>query len=447
MEEKDELLETNKNDNTKRLIMSAICVLLLLIIAFCVYLLFFYNKGDGNESSVPYESSFVPVIVTSNEPESSDTEISQVTSSEESSDEESSDVTASSSESYTEPSSEPSSNTSDTSGDESSEPEESSDVSSDTELDHQWYGYVYRYLNHAIEDFTPSAASKQAYIDALNSLYAAIGRNSSFYHMIIPTQVEFLRSSFPPEVTSSSGDGFYTQGQAAFINRVKNDATQGIKHIDVTSLFTEKYNAGEYLYFNTDKNYTALGAYYAYTEFCKAAGLTPVARDQLTEGTVDRFLGTFYTSTSSKTLEDNPDKVVFYDIDQKFPADVTIYSGTSIYNKQKMIFTNVSSVANGYNVFFGREAYRIEISVKQPASNKSILIIGDLSAAPFAPYLAANYKTITFINATMFNDKYYVPIKEFLNGKKYDDILVMDYSTSYKSPFLFSSNIKAMLED
>ncbi len=442
MEEKDGLLETNKNDNTKRLIMSAICVLLLLIIAFCVYLLFFYNKSDDNESSVPDESSFVPVIVTSNEPNFSDTEISQGTSSEEISDDESSQPS--------EPSSEPTSLTSDvsteTSQEPTSEPEESN-ASSDEELDHQWYGYVYRYLNHAIEDFTPSSASKQAYIDAINSLYSAIGKNSSFYHMIIPTQVEFLRSSFPPEVTSSKGDGFYTQGQAKFIERVKEETTASIKNIDVTNLFSEKYNAGEYLYFNTDKNYTALGAYYAYTEFCKEAGLTPVSRDELTECVVDRFLGSFYTSTGSSTLQNNADKVVFYDLDKKYPADVTIYSGTSIYNKQKMIYTNVSSVANGFNVFFGREAYRIEIAVREPSSNKSILVIGDLSAAPFTPYLAANYKNITFINATMFNDNYYVSIKEFLKDRSYDDILVMDYSTSYKSPFFFSSNISAMLED
>ena len=40
--EKEDLYEVNKNDNTKRLMLSAICVLMLLVIALCVYLLLFY---------------------------------------------------------------------------------------------------------------------------------------------------------------------------------------------------------------------------------------------------------------------------------------------------------------------------------------------------------------------------------------------------------------------
>ena len=36
---------------------------------------------------------------------------------------------------------------------------------------------------------------------------------------------------------------------------------------------------------------------------------------------------------------------------------------------------------------------------------------------------------------------------EFLKDKSYDDILVIDYTTSYKSPFFFASNIKAMMEN
>lgn len=433
--EKEDLYEVNKNDNTKRLMLSAICVLMLLVIALCVYLLLFYNKkGDDNSSEQPSataESSFVPAIVTSETPDNSLEEPSTAPSVSEPDDEPSQEISSVAPPvSSDEPSSE-SSGTSQPAG----------------ELDYQWYGYIYRYMNHALEDFTPGAASKQAYIDAVNSLCTAIGKGKNFYQIIIPTQVEFLRSTFPPEVTSSKGDGFYNQSQASFIKRVADESVVDIKNIDVTALFAEKYAAEEYIYFNTDKNYTALGAYYAYSEYCKAAGLTPVSLSELTEYTVDRFLGSFYTSTDSETLRENPDSVIFYDLDAKFPSDVTIYNGTSIFNKQKMIYKEVSSVANGFNVFFGREAYRIEIAVKEPTSNKSILVIGDLAAAPFVPFLSANYKNITYINATQFNDKYYVSMGEFLKDKSYDDILVIDYTTSYKSPFFFASNIKAMMEN
>ncbi len=419
MNDRDELFEIQKNDNIKRITLSAICVMLILAIAFCVYLLFIANKTDIDESSNEAESSFLPAIVTSTHPDESDYEPSEGESSD-----------------YTDISdivSVPSDNS------DSSDIGDTSDTSNPiTELDFQKYGYIYRYLNHAIEDFTPGTASKNGYMDAIKNLYNEIGTSSDFYHMIIPTQVEFLRS----EILKIPHEDFSSQSQSKYITDVINGTPEGIKHIDVTETFKEKYEDGEYLYFNSDINYTALGAYYAYTEFCKKSELTPILLTDFSSFSIDNFLGILYSQTGSSTLLENPDKVTVYDVTSRYTASVTAYNGTTVYNNQKLFYRDVTY---GYNAFLGRDAYRYEIDVKNTASIESVLVIGDLAAAPFVPYLTAHYKSITFINATKFDENKYKTLPEFLNGKSYDDVIVIDYATSYKSPYTFATKINKML--
>lgn len=69
---------------------------------------------------------------------------------------------------------------------------------------------------------------------------------------------------------------------------------------------------GEYLYFRTDHHWTALGAYYAYEQFCTDSGQTPVALDQFKEVKYDNFQGSFYRDTKSAALGEHPDTVCAY---------------------------------------------------------------------------------------------------------------------------------------
>lgn len=47
--------------------------------------------------------------------------------------------------------------------------------------------------------------------------------------------------------------------------------------VNVYDRLKAAYEAEEYLYFRTDINWTALAAYYAYTDFAAAAGFSPAA--------------------------------------------------------------------------------------------------------------------------------------------------------------------------
>ena len=84
-----------------------------------------------------------------------------------------------------------------------------------------------------------------------------------------------------------------------------------VKNVDVYDVLMQ--HRTEYEYFRTDHHWTTLGAYYAYTEFCKAKGITPESLDAYSKKQdFDGFLGSFYNDTSDAKLKANPDTVTAY---------------------------------------------------------------------------------------------------------------------------------------
>lgn len=77
---------------------------------------------------------------------------------------------------------------------------------------------------------------------------------------------------------------------------------------------------GEYIYFRTDHHWTALGAYYAYVEWAKMAGVEPVSLDEYEEVVQEPFQGSlFYQANQSSKLR--ADQVYGY----VPPGDVHLY--------------------------------------------------------------------------------------------------------------------------
>lgn len=92
----------------------------------------------------------------------------------------------------------------------------------------------------------------------------------------------------------------------------------------------------EYIYFRTDHHWTQLGAYYAYTAFCEAAGFDAVPLKQFQTGRYDTFLGSMYTFTKgypqSDVLKQHPDYLDYYlpiaDTHARYYADGSLENGT-----------------------------------------------------------------------------------------------------------------------
>lgn len=398
MDGKNSLYGINKNDNTSRIMFSVICLLVVLIVALCIYL-FAFKLNGGNTGG------------DKSEPTVSNSESS----------EESRDVTEEISDISDEDSVIPVDNSEDVSEDNSQETSETSETSTDEITEHGWVinhlGYTYLYYGMGLEQFTYSTNTLEKYVASVNQLSTLKG-NANFYHLLIPTRCEFIE--FSQEIKKE----FYIANQRQFMTKVFDNTDKDIKNIDVYDVFKKRYNDGDYIYFNTDPNYTHLAAYTAYVEFCKSAGITSISDTFYSITSVPgNFYGKFYTATGAKMLYDNSDTILYYDIDVDYKSSISIYKSQGVIKKDGVVFFDVPSY--GYYCFLSDEAAKIEITTKVN-SGKSILVIGDSSASPFVTFLVPHYDKITFINSTLASDS----ILDLLTSGQYKDILVINYNTT-----------------
>ena len=293
----------------------------------------------------------------------------------------------------------------------------------DEPISHGWvineYGYTYLYDNAGYEQFTYSNFTLNRFIHSINSCSDIFSEGTNVYNMIVPVSSTFV--SIPREVYTE--DEFYNKSQTTFVSTISSKLNSKIKNIPIVSLLEEKYDDGEYVYFRTDRNWTPLGAYYAYTQFCQELDIVPLELDEFEQETISDYLGSYYNATGSDILYDNPDEMNYYILPDSIETELTVYDSDVIFFDYALCDNYVYS-NTAYNVFLGREAERYEITSN--AEGDSLLIVGDSSVFPIIPFLSCHYSKIDFV----YPEKFMGDINEFIADKEFNDILLMCYSTN-----------------
>ena len=303
------------------------------------------------------------------------------------------------------------------SSDYSTEVSETSTPIQETSSVHGWVinrmGYTYLYKDRGLQQFNGTTRTALRYADIINKITKKILADNS-YSIIVPTQAEF---TYIPSALRKADNFFCTsQSEAIFTTAT---ATENIKDIDITDLINA--HSDEYLYFRTDPNWTALGAYYGYTAFCKAANLNPIPLESYERIELKNFLGWFYTATESKMLLDNSDTIVYYRTEAKYPCYITVEDDGHKTYMLKYYGTDISA-EKGYDVFIGKEKPVCRFETRSKGG--SLLIIGDSSVHAFLPFLMPHYSEILFYNPSCFSngDDYRLP--------EADAVLFMSYATN-----------------
>ncbi|HBR30974.1 MAG TPA: hypothetical protein DD733_02710, partial [Clostridiales bacterium] len=257
--------------------------------------------------------------------------------------------------------------------------QETSEVSDDTsesdELFHGWVinnlGYTYIYGDTGYEQCSATGKTATRYAETLNSLVAKIPGGVDVYSILAPTSVEF--AEIPYEVYKSDADNFINANQKNVISVINENLDERIKSINIYETLSS--HKDEYLYFRTDINWTALAAYYAYSDFAAAAGFSPVRIDDFNKETYENFLGRFHTATNKDCLSKTPDFIDYYLTDKNNTCDLTVYKSGITYTSYSVSGNGVSGSANGYNVFLGMEAERYKITTG--TSGGKLLVVSD----------------------------------------------------------------------
>lgn len=310
------------------------------------------------------------------------------------------------------------------------EPEQPPELDTPEESDAQWAGNVIVVGTRAMEIPTGTESIMAQYAGAVNNLDTALGDDVRTFSLITPNGGEF----YSPE---SMHTGVHSQ--KTMIDYCYENMQDSVVTVDAYTQLRD--HADEYIYFRTDHHWTQLGAYYAYTAFCKAAGFEAVALDEFETGTYDRFVGSMYTFTSgypqSQTLYDNPDYLTYYlpiyETHAKYYANSALENGVSV----SVVYTGLTdSASNKYLCFIGGDTPICIID--SAAEGGTCMVLKESYGNAFVPFLTSHYSKIIVVDPREFNrdGKPSLDLRTFAAEQGVDDLIVINYpyminSTAY----------------
>jgi len=278
-------------------------------------------------------------------------------------------------------------------------------------------------LNDTVmEVYKFNEAKAKAYANMINTAQNKMGEEIKIYSLLAPVQIEFLTNKKYKDLSDSQYDA---------INFVNSNLSEKIITVDAYSPIKEHIK--EYVYYRTDHHWTALGAYYGYTGFTKAAGLDALNLDEYTVGEAPGFLGHLSTVNPSETVNNNPDNVVFYNSPVKSNMQVYFYDKESGEKKSytgAVISKSYMETDQKYGIFLGGD-FALGIIKTDSRSDKKIMVIKDSYGNAFIPFLLPHYSEIYVVDPRHYKES----IVDLVNENGIDEVLFLNYvlTTNFES--------------
>lgn len=274
---------------------------------------------------------------------------------------------------------------------------------------------AYEYYN-----FSQSAAD--TYVAAMNRAASLLEGRATVYDMIVPTSMDItLPSSVRSGITNTSD-------QRKAMDYMYDSMSESVKKVDAYD--TLRAHRDEYIYYRTDHHWTALGAYYAYREYCKTRGTEAAdLAEKFTEANYEGFLGSFYVESGKKAALSAPDTVTAYVPKDTNSIAITQNDGSPLnWN----IVTDVSSWASGakYSCFIGGDNAWSVIENPNVTDGSACIVIKESFGNSLVPFLVPDYQKI------------YVVDYRYISKVKSEKLSAMVDATGAKD-VLFINNISA----
>ena len=283
------------------------------------------------------------------------------------------------------------------------------------DLEGSYDGSIFIFDKQAYELFYGTEETAAGYASVLNGIKESLGDGVNVYSLVAPNHAAFgLPDIYLREMSDEKKN----------IDAVYSKLDSRIKTIDAYSAL-EKHR-GEYIYFRTDSNWTSLGAYYAYQEFCEAAGVDAVDLSTLSKGTIEGFDGSLINATKTEgnpegneELRGSTDSVDYYRM--KNIASCRLLENGEPEEREVTLIAEFAEGSNAYCAFlWGDNPYmKVRTHLK---TGRKLCIIKDSYGCALAPFTAADYDEIFIVDPRYYEGNVIDYIKE--NG--YTDLLIVN---------------------
>ena len=271
-------------------------------------------------------------------------------------------------------------------------------------------GTVYIAEGKGFELYYFNREGSDLYASVINKMAQKLQGTATVYDLIVPTAVSVCLDEKIQESLRSSP-------QNKVLDYVYSQIGDNVKKVSVFDTL-KKHNA-EYIYYNTDHHWTALGAYYGYLEFAKAKGIQPHGLDYYETLEFDQFIGSFYSfSNQAEALKINPDTVTAY-----VPRGTNLmrYIQKDGQEIKWNIVNDVSSYAPGtkYSCFIGGDNPFSWINNPEVSDGSSCVVVKDSFGNAFVPFLVDHYQTVYVVDYRSYQDN----LVDFVKENQVQDVI------------------------
>lgn len=273
----------------------------------------------------------------------------------------------------------------------------------------QLMGSVYVSNDSGYSLYYFSRTGAEAYADFMNQTHQKLGDDVQLYSLVCPLSSGVILDQSLQDATEESNQG----DAIAYMNSLMDPGIHALNVFD--TLCAHK---GEYIYFRTDHHWTALGAYYAYTDFCKSKGVEPHTLDQFEMKEFPGYLGSFYSNTLSTSMESNPDTVYAY---VPMGTNSMVFQNTDGTESNWYVVLNVSNwnKFSKYNTFAGSDHPFSYVHNPEITDGSAVLMIKDSYGNAFVPFLVDHYEYIYWVDFRQYKGN----IVKLVQEKDIDDVI------------------------
>ncbi len=276
----------------------------------------------------------------------------------------------------------------------------------------QWVGTVLVVGKTGYETVGYSETYAASYAQIVNDIANGLSGYSTVYCIPVPKSSGICYDDAYESVVHKTNQG-------TSIDNVLAKMGSNVVSVDVYD--TLRAHRDEYLYFRTDHHWTQLGAYYTYTEFCNAKGISSHNLSEYNQLVFEGFVGSLYRySNNYAPFNRYPDTVYAYE--PICNATMTIQSGGSSYSHPIISDVTNSSAGNKYGCFIGGDSAMCVMTNNDLSDGSSCILVKESYGNAFAPFLIDHYQTVYVIDARYWSGN----LITFAQENGVDDVIILN---------------------
>lgn len=284
-------------------------------------------------------------------------------------------------------------------------------------------GGVYVVGSSGFEMYNYVDSLAKSYADIVTAVADQLSGTSTVYTLAVPLSSGI---TLPDALYSDIPGSDQAQAEKDILAAMGNN----VKTVPLHDMLMS--HRSEYIYFRTDHHWTALGAYYAYREFCGAKGITPHSLSEYEVSQFDGFLGSFYNDAGKPDIMKNdPDTVTAY---HPISTEARMQYGKTAdsLTPGKVIYDESDAAAGlKYGTFImGDNPYTV-IENPDLSDGSKCVVVKESFGNAFVPFLVDHYQTVYVIDYRYYSGS----VSDFAKTNGVTDVIFINNLSAIRGSY------------